>query len=339
MTAARHPFQSVSWAFRGRLAALGLCTLALLLTGAWAEPRKPALEVAATDPEPAARPIPPQRITQAMLARWPRLLREEWREGLTIAGRERNGRWSRTMSNGVKWHKEHGERQVYTYPGQNGQTFDPFRLVERDGKRWLRITARATPAGERKAAWNQPIQSGVLANYRSFAFTYGYVEARVVLPDAHGAWPAFWLLPNDNKWPPEIDVFEHINHVDGRQGGLTKVHVNSHWWRKATKGRAARGGYIDLPKGGRVTEPHLYGVLWTRDYIAHYIDRERVMVVPNPGNEPGVVEGLHKPMHLIFTLTMGGQWPGPVAMDKLPVHMDITDIGVWQVPQGASQGE
>jgi beta-glucanase (GH16 family) len=311
--------------------------LTLPLTAGWAAPEGGMMEIAAANaPAATAATVPngpPDRITDAILAKWPRMLQEDWSAGLKIAGRDPGGRWSRTMSNGTKWHKEHGEKQVFTYPGQNGQKFDPFSIVQHDGKRWLRITARATPAGELKAAFKQPIQSGVLANYKTFGITYGYVEARVILPDVKGAWPAFWLLSNDNKWPPEIDVFEHLNPASGKEGGINKVHLNTHWWRKASKGHTARGGYVDLPNGGKVTDAHLYGVLWTKDYIAHYIDRQRVMVTPNPGTEPGVVEGVHKPMHLIFNLAMGGQWPGPVDMSKLPAHMDVTDIGVWGLPE------
>ena len=303
---------------------------------AWAQPTLVGTELAASDNPAGASnsssPAPPERITDQFLARWPSLLRENWSEGLKLEGRDAGGRWSRTMVNDTKWHKEHGEQQVFTFPGQNGQTFNPFSVVQHSGKSWLRITARATPKEELKAAWNQPIQSGVLANYRTFGFTYGYVEARAILPDVHGTWPAFWLLPNDRKWPPEIDVFEQLNPASGKEGGIGKVHVIAAWWRKANKGHMARGGYVDIPNGGKTTEPHVYGVLWTKDYVAHYIDRQRVMVTPNPGDEPGVVEGVHKPMHLIFNLAMGGQWPGPVAMDQLPTYMDVTDIAVWGLP-------
>lgn len=311
-----------------------LLLLAMLpLTIAWAEPTSIPMEIAAAEPEPAgATRMPPERITDQMLAGWPRLFHEDWSQGLKLFGKDSGGRWSRTMVNDVKWHKEHGEQQVYTLPGQNGQKYNPFSIVKHSGKSWMRITARVTPPDELKAAWKQPFQSGVLTNFRSLSFTYGYFEARVIMPNVHGAWPAFWTLPNDRKWPPEIDVFEHLNHENGKEGGITKVHINTHWWSKPAKGHAGKGGYVDLPNGGKVTDPHVYGVLWTKDLVAHYIDRQRVMVVPNPANEPGVREGLHKPMHLIFNLAMGGKWPGPVDKSKLPTHMDFTDIGVWGLP-------
>lgn len=45
-----------------------------------------------------------------------------------------------------------------------------------------------------------------------YAFTYGYVEARLRLPAGQGLWPAFWLLPADQESRPEIDVIETLGH-------------------------------------------------------------------------------------------------------------------------------
>ena len=76
---------------------------------------------------------------------------------------------------------------------------DPFRL--HDGL--LDITAALGPNRGGK-----PYTSGLITTYRSFKQLYGYFEMRAKLPTGPGLWPAFWLLPADNSWPPEIDIFE-----------------------------------------------------------------------------------------------------------------------------------
>src|SRR5690349_2503309 len=133
----------VNW----RVRAFGLI-LILPLTMAWAQPTITGAELAATEVAAAdssgPSQSPPERITNEFLARWPNLLREDWSDGLKIDGRDPGGRWIRTMVNDTKWHKEHEEKQVFTYAGQNGQTFNPFTIVKHNDKSWLRITARAT---------------------------------------------------------------------------------------------------------------------------------------------------------------------------------------------------
>jgi len=46
------------------------------------------------------------------------------------------------------------------------------------------------------------------------AWTYGKIEARIRLPRGHQLWPAFWMLPQDNKYggwaaSGEIDIMEY----------------------------------------------------------------------------------------------------------------------------------
>jgi beta-glucanase (GH16 family) len=55
--------------------------------------------------------------------------------------------------------------------------------------------------------------SGMISSQPGFAFTYGYVEARIQHPYASGSpvagsWPAFWMITRDAAYPPEIDIDE-----------------------------------------------------------------------------------------------------------------------------------
>src|SRR5690606_18563267 len=52
-----------------------------------------------------------------------------------------------------------------------------------------------------------------------FAFQYGKVEIHAKLESAQGAWPAMWMLAEQNKYGAypkngEIDIMEHLNFED-----------------------------------------------------------------------------------------------------------------------------
>ena len=52
---------------------------------------------------------------------------------------------------------------------------------------------------------------------------YGYIEARIRVPEGRGLWPAFWMLSADYGWPPEIDIMEILGH------DTSTTHMNLHW--------------------------------------------------------------------------------------------------------------
>jgi beta-glucanase (GH16 family) len=113
-----------------------------------------------------------------------------------------------------------------------------------------------------------PYTSGMISGHDSFSQAYGYFEARMKIPSGHGLWPAFWLLPVPENWPPEIDVMENLG-KDPR-----RIYMYYHY--------SAHYPYPGEPEGGSVgssyygpdysTAFHTYGVEWTPTAITWYID-------------------------------------------------------------------
>lgn len=179
---------------------------------------------------------------------------------------------------------------------------DPFAV--RGGV--LHITA--APAGGGKGALpdGATYTSGLITTQASFSQQYGYFEMRAKLPAGRGFWPAFWLLPNDLSWPPEIDVVEVLGHDP------TTLHVTAHY---VLGGRRKLDGVCsaDCGKAGaEVKVPdtslafHTYGVSWRPDAIRWYFDNVEVFSAPTPAD-------MHQPMYILANLAVGkhGSWPGP----------------------------
>jgi len=85
--------------------------------------------------------------------------------------------------------------------------------------------------------------SGMLNSSGSFAFRYGYVEARAKLPRGFALWPALWLR-NSDPWSYEIDVMEGFD----RDARVTR---STYWWGDAQHfGTNMNGGDIGIRADG-----------------------------------------------------------------------------------------
>lgn len=154
----------------------------------------------------------------------------------------------------------------------------------------LEITATNASPEVAKLINNYQFTSGMISSKASFSQLYGYFEMKATLPDVKGSWPAFWLLPVDGTWPPEIDILETVNDP-------TLVYQTIH----DTLGGAhvSNGVPVKVSPG-----EHVYGLLWTKDEIVWFIDNLETRRVPNP---PDMV----KPMYIIANLAVGGWAANP----------------------------
>ena len=74
----------------------------------------------------------------------------------------------------------------------------------------------------------RPYESGAVTTKGLFSQLYGHFEASMRLPEMNGMWPAFWMLPANGSWPPEIDILEYIYAPNGIIPAASSTATN--WW-------------------------------------------------------------------------------------------------------------
>lgn len=239
----------------------------------------------------------------------------------------KNGTWSTTWWYREKWDKPGAKSTFGDVPDQQWYIDHRFKATERV-KPWrvnngiLTIEAARTDPAIAKYVDDFPYTSGFINSYNSFSQQYGYFEIKAKLPAGKGLWPAFWLLPKDGSWPPEIDVLEVLGH------DTTTLYSTVH--TKAT-GKHEKDGVTvktpDLSAGF-----HRYGVDWQKDRISFYFDGRKTGEVATPPD-------LHKPMYMIVNLTVGGGWSGPPNdSTPFPARIEVDYIRAYEALPAAAVG-
>lgn len=211
-------------------------------------------------------------------------------------------------SKGGTWRTEYGnggpgsvasrtlrtESEVYTDAdwagtGTKPLGVNPFSIA--DGV--LTITAAPASAEVLPFIDGHTYTSGLLTTKFTFAQQYGYFEIKAALPGGQGFWPAFWLLPTDNTWPPELDVFEML----GKDPNV--VYMTTHGSLAGKNTMAQDRAVLDT------TQFHTYGVDWNADRVIYYIDGVAVAQQPTP-------QVMKKEMYMLVNLAVGGNgsWGG-----------------------------
>jgi beta-glucanase (GH16 family) len=213
------------------------------------------------------------------------------------------------------------ERQLYVDPGFRGRASKPLGLNPfKISQGILTITATRTPEAIKSQVYDFGYLSGLLTTKDSYNQKFGYFEIRARLPKGKGLWPAFWLLPADGSWPPEIDVMEALGHEP------TRSHHSLHWTQDGKKTHWTKASdQSDLTDGF-----HTFGVDWTEANMRWYVDRKLVAQTQTP-------KPINKPMYLLVNLAVGGYWPGdPDATTAFPAGLQIDYIRAYS-PRPAAQ--
>ncbi len=162
--------------------------------------------------------------------------------------------------------------------------------------------------------------AGMVSSAGKFTETYYYMEMRAKSPKGKGYWPAFWTLPADETWPPEIDVMEILGHEPN------VAHTTYHWidGGHQEKGQANTGADLSA-------DYHVYAADWRADAIIWYIDGKEVYRYTD------VSKITNKPMYMLVNLAIGGQWPGnPDTSTTFPQNFDIDYVRAWKPGTGAN---
>lgn len=155
---------------------------------------------------------------------------------------------------------------------------------------------------ERKETGGRPYTSGDLRTFGRFGQCYGLFAMRARVPTTVGIWPAFWLLPAADTWPPEIDICES-------GGGSSWLCCSNHWGTTmATHGNDWKGWG---PTGFDLKQWHTYAVDWEPGSLTWYVDGQAAIV--KPAGEP--VSAV--PMYMRLNTAVGsvggdptkGVWP------------------------------
>ncbi len=220
-------------------------------------------------------------------------------------------------------------REEEAYPNgdlMRSYRIDPFSIAHGN----LVITASQLPlALEATLPADMPrvFLAGALNTY-PYCQTYGYFEVTARVPEGRGLWPAFWLLPADGTWPPEIDAPEILG--DDAHIAYFSLHTQDHQWLRGQKDSYAGSATTDhVRMPADLSEGfHRYGVDWRPDVIRFYIDGSEIAHRSTPAD-------MHKPFYLIVNLAVGGKgtWPGPPdAATSFPAKLIIKSIDAWARP-------
>jgi beta-glucanase (GH16 family) len=218
-----------------------------------------------------------------------------------------------------------GEKEWFIQPG-DAQTSSANPFSVQNGV--LTISASPTPSTLLPYVNNQPYTSGWIDTYHEFSQTYGYFEMRAELPAGQGLWPAFWLLPKDNSWPPELDVMEMIGNQPDEL--VTTVHSQVSGTNELSPTHFDTGAGTYEP--GMTTGFHTYGVDWEPNTITWYFDGQKVFQTATPAD-------MNKPMYMIADLAVGGYWPGdPDTSTPFPAQMKIDYLRAYQSAPAQTTG-
>ncbi len=227
------------------------------------------------------------------------------------------------------WRSEEGllrnrEPQYYTIRRkENIAVRDGILTITARREKWPNRYYDPNSSDWRKNCPEAEFTSAHIDTYKSAAWQYGKIEARIKVVSGCGRWPAFWTMGVTGGWPEqgEIDIMEYFGksnnritqavHKAGRNGRDLPV---QNWNIKTMDGSPMEGCF------------HLFSIIWDENKIEWFIDNRKTFEVVRNPDEPWCVDN---PQYLILNHALGshsGEIPPDV--DEMSFYVDY--IRVYQ---------
>ena len=184
-------------------------------------------------------------------------------------------------------------------------------------------------------------------------WTYGYIEARIKMPNNKSTWPGFWMSPNNSPYGPGWPDWGEIDIVEAKGSNRQFAASDAHWRDKNTPtgqtgSHRNRQGVIPPSKfgtGNDTTEWHTYGVKWTEGKLEYFIDGEwhHTITEFKNSNSTGSPNGpFDQNFFLRLNLAIGGNyidspWDDPINSvgaangEGFPATMSVDYVRVYEM--------
>lgn len=211
------------------------------------------------------------------------------------------------------WSYQEGDGTSYGISGWGNSELEYYskdNVYLEDG--YLNIKAKKESKG------NKSYTSGRIRTYNKIHFTYGRIEAKILMPEGKGLWPAFWMLPNDTTyggWPNsgELDIME-------ARGRLTQETTCAIHYANTSNTHSYMSDSINLSRKSinppTITDFHVYALEWTTSGYKFYVDDYcfySVNIFETYEGSSG--EPFDKDFYILFNLAVGGSFDSYIEPD------------------------
>lgn len=153
-----------------------------------------------------------------------------------------------------------------------------------------------------------------------------YFEARIRTIGGNGWQSAFWSKPENEDWPPEIDVMEMLQ--DGSTSDWTShnVHYSSSGdCNDETTHSTYDGQYDSYDSGNAPYETfHTYGFEWREDVMRHYVDGQVVEEITDQTILDALANSGCRPHYMMLSLNLDnvGTTDKTISWDNKQMEVD-----------------